>query len=510
VSLHEAYGTTAVSVVDQPCRTVRFMCYSLPPIPYYTKVYVGMKLGNCVVKFASPNPCIVTPATSITRVDSVSYRVEPLDHNVIVRIEYAGRQSATEYYAYPREVWDYVSKLMEPLNSGKSLREPGVLFIGPPGTGKSSMLNILGDIYGLYRIDITPEAVLSKFVGESEQRIRDAFTECEENIPCMITFDEAEWILAPRASRQVGGGGEEVGVNLTNFVLRKLQEYSRRKVPSLVAFATNVGEEDVDPAFLRSGRVRKPVLVPLPDYEAVYNLAKYLFPELSDSERDMIATSVVNAGLSMADALSVFKDYVETKTIKISSSHRYRGYRRLAVHHELIRFKEKLEPVARLFKKAVDYGNARIYVPSKYTVAVPLVVTAVGVNLKHPAVIVDDEKYLVEALNTIEMLKSVSVFIVDYMPEDVPRYVAKRYNVPMIFIGQRDPGVPAVSVDVVGRVDLRDMAELVIDFWRIPLDERERRSLLENASRRTREDLVKYLDALVLSGDVDLASSSRW
>jgi transitional endoplasmic reticulum ATPase len=137
----------------------------------------------------------------------------------------------------------------------------GVLLYGPPGTGKTLLAKIIANQAGANFIPIRGPEVFSKWVGESEQRIRQIFAKAREVSPCIIFFDEIDAITAQRGS-SISDGADRV----VNQLLTEMDGIESSKGVYVIA-ATN-RKELIDPAFLRPGRFDYHILVPLPDDNA--------------------------------------------------------------------------------------------------------------------------------------------------------------------------------------------------------------------------------------------------
>ena len=79
----------------------------------------------------------------------------------------------------------------------------GVLLYGPPGTGKTLIAKAVASESGAHFISIAGPEVISKYYGESEQRLREVFEEARENAPSIIFIDELDSI-APRREEVTG------------------------------------------------------------------------------------------------------------------------------------------------------------------------------------------------------------------------------------------------------------------------------------------------------------------
>ena len=94
--------------------------------------------------------------------------------------------------------------------------EPGVSLClhGPSGTGKSAFARHLAQRLGLDVMEVRASDLLSKWVGETEARIADAFRTAAEQ-RAMLIFDEADSLLRDRQSARTGWEVTQVNEMLT-------------------------------------------------------------------------------------------------------------------------------------------------------------------------------------------------------------------------------------------------------------------------------------------------------
>ena len=83
----------------------------------------------------------------------------------------------------------------------------GVLLHGPPGTGKTLLAKAVANETNANFYSISGPEIMSKFYGESEERLREVFKEAEENAPSIIFIDEIDSIAPKR--EEVSGDVEK-------------------------------------------------------------------------------------------------------------------------------------------------------------------------------------------------------------------------------------------------------------------------------------------------------------
>src|SRR5918994_449633 len=134
----------------------------------------------------------------------------------------------------------------------------GVLLHGPPGTGKTLLAKAVANETNANFYSIGGPEIMSKFYGESEERLREVFKEAEENAPSIIFIDEIDSIAPKR--EEVSGDVEKRVVSQLLTLMDGIQ--SRGKL--VVIGATN-RPNAIDPALRRPGRFDREIDIGIPD-----------------------------------------------------------------------------------------------------------------------------------------------------------------------------------------------------------------------------------------------------
>jgi transitional endoplasmic reticulum ATPase len=137
----------------------------------------------------------------------------------------------------------------------------GVLFYGPPGTGKTLLAKAVANETGAYFTAINGPEIMSKFYGESEQRLREIFEEATKNAPAIIFIDEID-AIAPKREEVTGEVEKRVVAQLL-----ALMDGLKERGQVIVIAATN-RPDDIDPALRRPGRFDREIAFPVPDKRA--------------------------------------------------------------------------------------------------------------------------------------------------------------------------------------------------------------------------------------------------
>ncbi|MCX6652605.1 MAG: CDC48 family AAA ATPase [Methanomassiliicoccales archaeon] len=134
----------------------------------------------------------------------------------------------------------------------------GVLLHGPPGTGKTLLAKAVAGETSANFVSIGGPEIMSKFYGESEERLREIFKQAEENAPTIIFIDEIDSI-APKRDEVTGETERRVVAQLL-ALMDGLE--ARGKV--VVIGATN-RPNALDPAIRRPGRFDREIEINIPN-----------------------------------------------------------------------------------------------------------------------------------------------------------------------------------------------------------------------------------------------------
>lgn len=136
----------------------------------------------------------------------------------------------------------------------------GILLEGPPGTGKTLLARALAGEINIPFIQYSATEMSSKWVGDSEEKVRQIFDYAKKNAPCIIFFDEIDSIAI---SRKKDTASHEK--KLLNQLLTCLDGFTPRDGVIFIA-ATNFSES-LDEAITRPGRFDRIVHIDLPNCE---------------------------------------------------------------------------------------------------------------------------------------------------------------------------------------------------------------------------------------------------
>ena len=212
-------------------------------------------------------PFIVVSTTpqgivQINEVTQLSVKTEPVEMSEILRpsVTYEDIGGLTEELQRVREMIELPLKHPE-LFERLGIDPPkGVLLHGPPGTGKTLIARAVANEAGANFYSIQGPEIMSKFYGQSEEKLRDIFAEAEKNAPSVIFLDELDSI-APRRDEVQG----EVERRVVAQLLTLMDGMSGRGNVIVIAATNRV--EAIDPALRRPGRFDREIEIGVPAKE---------------------------------------------------------------------------------------------------------------------------------------------------------------------------------------------------------------------------------------------------
>ena len=193
----------------------------------------------------------------------------------------------------------------------------GILIYGPPGCGKTMIAKAVANEAGANFISIKGPEVFSKWVGESEKRIREVFRRARQVAPSIIFIDEIDSI-APRRGMHSGSHVTEQVVSQMLTEMSGLEDLT-----GVVVLAATNRPDMMDPALLRPGRFDKMIYVPAPDEKTREEILKVHTKDMP-TRVDMKKLSEKTDRYSGADlealareaAMIALREDIESKDVK--------------------------------------------------------------------------------------------------------------------------------------------------------------------------------------------------
>ncbi|XP_066147030.1 peroxisomal ATPase PEX1 isoform X2 [Euwallacea fornicatus] len=177
--------------------------------------------------------------------------------------------------------------------------QSGILLYGPPGCGKTLLAGVAANHCSLRLISVKGPELLGKYIGSSEQAVRDVFEKAQRAKPCILFFDEFD-SLAPRR------GHDDTGVTdrVVNQLLTQLDGVEA--LTGVCVLAATSRPDLLDPALLRPGRLDKQLLCPMPTQDDRLEILKILSAKLTfDEDVNLEVVAGQTDGYSGADLQSL-------------------------------------------------------------------------------------------------------------------------------------------------------------------------------------------------------------
>lgn len=205
----------------------------------------------------------------------------------------------------------------------------GLLLYGPPGTGKTLIARKIGKMLNAKEPKIVngPE-ILSKYVGSSEENIRNLFKDAEAEYKAkgddsslhIIIFDELDSVFKQRGSR---GDGTGVGDNVVNQLLAKMDGVDQ--LNNILVIGMTNRKDLIDIALLRPGRFEVQVEIHLPDEAGRIQIfeiqtKKMRENKMMDSDVDLAELAKLTKNFSGAEIEGLVKSassFAINKTVNI-------------------------------------------------------------------------------------------------------------------------------------------------------------------------------------------------
>ncbi len=259
-------------------------------IPFFRKsVYV-------VVSTKPSGIVRVSPQTEIVVLD------KPVKTSNVPNITYDDIGGLREQVRKIREMIEIPMKHPELFHRLGIEPPKGVLLYGPPGTGKTLLAKAVANETNAYFIPINGPEIMSKFVGEAEERLRNVFEEAQENAPAIIFIDEID-AIAPKREDVLGEVERRVVAQLLT-----LMDGLESRGDVVVIAATN-RPNAIDPALRRPGRFDREIELPVPDRQSrkeILQIHTRNVPLAKDVDLDWLAD--VTHGFVGADLAALVKE----------------------------------------------------------------------------------------------------------------------------------------------------------------------------------------------------------
>ncbi len=166
-----------------------------------------------------------------------------------------------------KEVIEWPLKYPEQFDKFNLTPPKGILLYGPPGTGKTLIAKAVANESGANFISVKGPELLSKWVGESEKKLREIFRKAKQSAPSIIFFDEIDAMTHTRGTSRT-----EVVDTLVSQLLTEMSGIE--EIKGVVIMAATNRPDIVDNSLLRPGRFDRHILISAPEEKGRIEILK--------------------------------------------------------------------------------------------------------------------------------------------------------------------------------------------------------------------------------------------
>ncbi|WVZ91724.1 hypothetical protein U9M48_037857 [Paspalum notatum var. saurae] len=177
-----------------------------------------------------------------------------------------------------------------------------ILLYGPPGCGKTHIVRAAAAACSLRFISVKGPELLNKYIGSSEQSVRDFFAKAVAAAPCLLFFDEFDSIAPQRGTHSAG-----VSDRVVNQFLTELDGVET--LTGVFVFAATSKPQLIDAALLRPGRFDRLVFCDFPRWDERLEILKVHSRTVSlASDASLEDVASLTEGFTGADLAAILTD----------------------------------------------------------------------------------------------------------------------------------------------------------------------------------------------------------
>lgn len=219
---------------------------------------MGQRIDLVVISTSPSGPVIINDSTKITVSEENAKAVQISKEGGVPSITYEDIGGFRDEVARVREMIELPLRHPELFKRLGVEAPKGVLLHGPPGTGKTLLAKAVANETNANFYTIGGPEIMSKYHGESEERLRNVFQQAEKNAPSIIFIDEIDSI-APKRDEVSG----EVERRIVAQLLSLMDGMSSRGKVVVIGATNRINA--IDPALRRPGRFDREIELGVPD-----------------------------------------------------------------------------------------------------------------------------------------------------------------------------------------------------------------------------------------------------
>ncbi|KAI5387274.1 hypothetical protein KIW84_073422 [Lathyrus oleraceus] len=254
-------------------------------------------LATIVIAFEEghPTPNLVPSVTIVTGLDILSIVAGSYMADLHARLGVRDRRLASDMIELP-------SKFPKTFAQAPLRLRSNILLYGPPGCGKTHIVGAAAAASSLRFISVKGPELLNKYIGASEQAVRDIFSKAAAAAPCLLFFDEFDSIAPKRGHDNTG-----VTDRVVNQFLTELDGVEI--LAGVFVFAATSRPDLLDAALLRPGRLDRLLFCDFPSWHERLEILTVLSKKLPMAgDIDLATVANVTEGFSGADLQALLSD----------------------------------------------------------------------------------------------------------------------------------------------------------------------------------------------------------
>jgi len=218
---------------------------------------MGQRIDLVVIATNPSGPVIINDSTKITVSEESAKAAQISKEGGVPSITYEDIGGVRNEVARVREMIELPLRHPELFKRLGVEAPKGVLLHGPPGTGKTLLAKAVANETNANFYTIGGPEIMSKYYGESEEKLRNIFEQAEKNAPSIIFIDEIDSI-APK--REESG---ELERRIVSQLLAAMDGMSSRGKVVVIGATNRINA--IDPALRRPGRFDREIEIGVPD-----------------------------------------------------------------------------------------------------------------------------------------------------------------------------------------------------------------------------------------------------
>ena len=219
---------------------------------------MGQRIDLVVISTAPGGPVIISQKTEVIVSEESAEAVAAAREGDIPSITYEDIGGLRDEVTKVREMIELPLRHPELFRRLGVEAPKGVILHGPPGTGKTLLAKAVANETNASFYTIGGPEIMSKYYGESEERLRNVFQEAQKNAPSIIFIDELDSIAPKR--EEVSG---EVERRIVAQLLSLMDGLKARGKVVVIGATNRINA--IDPALRRPGRFDREIELGVPD-----------------------------------------------------------------------------------------------------------------------------------------------------------------------------------------------------------------------------------------------------